>query len=170
MNTHTRIKPEELASNPFTLIGTDWMLVTAAREGRINTMTASWGGLGVMWGKNVVYVVLRPQRYTKEFVDHAEGFSLSFFNRDYKKTLGYLGKVSGRDEDKIAQSGLTPADEAGIPYFGEADTVILCKKLFAQPYLEESFIQRDIIDKWYPERDYHTLYIAEVTDVLVRQA
>ena len=101
------IKPEELQKNVFSMIGKEWLLVTAEKEGQVNTMTASWGGLGVMWGKNVAFIVLRPQRYTKEFVDAGGTFSLSVLDGGYRKTLNYLGTVSGRNEDKVAKSGLT---------------------------------------------------------------
>lgn len=101
------MKPEELQKNPFTMIGKEWLLVTAEKDGKANTMTASWGGMGVMWGKNTAFIVLRPQRYTKEFIDSTETFSLSVLDESFRKTYGYLGSVSGRDEDKIAKSGLT---------------------------------------------------------------
>ena len=100
----TDIKTMEM--KPFEKIGSQWMLISAEKDGKVNTMTASWGGVGVLWGKNVVTVYIRPQRYTKEFVDANDTFTLSFFDGNYMKELGYLGKVSGRDEDKIAKSGL----------------------------------------------------------------
>ena len=81
---------------PFEKIGSQWMLISAEKDGKVNTMTASWGGVGVLWGKNVVTVYIRPQRYTKEFVDANDTFTLSFFDGNYMKELGYLGKVSGR--------------------------------------------------------------------------
>ena len=164
-----RIKPEELNKNTFTMIGKEWLLVTAEKEGRVNTMTASWGGLGVMWGKNVAFIVLRPQRYTKEFVDAGETFSLSVLDDSYRKTLGYLGTVSGREEDKIEKSGLTVDHAGGTPYFQEANTVLVCRKLYAQPYDPACFIDKSCEEKWYPEKDYHTLYIAEIEEVLVRE-
>ena len=101
MNTFIEITPESLEKSPFQLIGKEWMLVTAEKDGIVNTMTASWGGLGVMWGKNVAYVVIRPQRYIKEFIDGSDTFSLTFFAPEFKKQLSYLGSVSGKDEDKI---------------------------------------------------------------------
>ena len=111
--------------------------------------------------------MLRPQRYTKEFVDAGEGFSLSVLDDGYRKTLNYLGTVSGRDEDKIAKSGLTVEHEEGIPYFSEANTVLVCRKLYAQPYDPSCFIDKSCDERWYPEKDYHTMYIAEVEKVLV---
>lgn len=109
------MKPEELQKNPFTMIGKEWLLVTAEKDGKANTMTASWGGMGVMWGKNTAFIVLRPQRYTKEFIDSTETFSLSVLDESFRKTYGYLGSVSGRDEDKIAKSGLTIIHEGATP-------------------------------------------------------
>ena len=167
MNNFIDISPKSLERNPFKLIGEDWMLITAEKDGKVNTMTASWGGLGVMWGKDVAFTVIRPTRYTKEFVDNSDTFSLSFLNRAYKEELSYLGTVSGRDEDKITKSKLTVAHFEGTPYFDEAEMVMICKKLFAQPYNPESFIGFDE-GKWYPNKDYHTLYISEITKVLIR--
>ncbi len=157
---------EELNKNPFEMIGKDWMLVTAELEGRVNAMTASWGGMGVMWGKNVAFVVIRPTRYTKEFIDAAETFSLAFLDESHRKTLGYFGAVSGRDEDKIAKAGLSVMHEGRTPYFGEAGIVLICRKLYAQAFDTECFIDREPDEKWYPEKDYHTMYIAEIVKAL----
>lgn len=162
------IKPEELEKNTFQTIGKDWMLVTAGKAEKANTMTASWGGLGVMWAKNVAYVVIRPQRYTKKFIDQEKNFSLSFFDNSFRKTLNYLGTVSGKDEDKITKSGLTLLNENGTPYFAEANTVIFCRKLFAQEISEESFLDKELIEKWFAAKDYHTLYIAEITKIITK--
>lgn len=94
------VKMEELNFNPFTKIGTEWMLITAGDEKKFNTMTASWGGVGIMWNKNVVTTYIRPQRYTKEFVDANEYFTVSFYDKEYKKALNICGTRSGRDCDK----------------------------------------------------------------------
>ena len=169
MSKFKEIKPEQFEYSPFKLLDKDWMLITAENDGKVNTMTASWGGFGVMWNKNVAYIVLRPQRYTKEFVDNSDTFSLTFFDKSFKKQLGYLGSVSGRETDKIKNSELTILYENGehTPYFEEADIIIFCKKLFAQEYKPESFIVQDLDDEFYPNRDYHTMYIAEVKSILV---
>lgn len=162
------IKPEEFNFSPFRLIGKDWMLITAEKEGKVNTMTASWGGLGVMWNKNVAYIVIRPQRYTKEFVDNSDSFSLTFFDNSFKDTLSYLGTKSGRDENKIEKSNLTLVHDNNIPYFQEANMSIFCKKLFAQEYRPESFIDQELNEKIYPNVDHHTLYIGEITKILMK--
>ena len=169
MSKFTEIKPEELNQNPFQLIGKDWMLITSEKDNKTNTMTASWGGFGVMWGKNVAYIVLRPQRYTKEFVDNTDSFSLTFFDEGFKKQLGYLGSVSGRDEDKISKCNLTIQHSSHTPYFEEGDLAVICKKLYAQDFKPECFIASELDNKWYPEKDYHTLYIAEVEKVLIKE-
>lgn len=168
MNQFVSIQPEALDKNPFQLIGKGWMLVTAQANGKANTMTASWGGLGVMWGKNVAYVVIRPQRYTKTFIDASDRFSLTFYDESFKKELGYLGKVSGRDEDKIAKAGLTLTHEGETPYFEEANLALVCKKLYAQEFKPECFIETELDGKWYPNKDYHVLYVVEVEKVLVK--
>ena len=166
MSEFIEIKSEELNKSPFELIGSDWMLITAEKDGKANTMTASWGGLGVMWGKNVAYTVIRPQRYTKEFIENSETFSLSFFDNSYKKQLSYIGSVSGRNEDKISKSNLTLNHTEGTPYFDEAVLVIICKKLYAQDFKPEFFIEKEHDEKWYPNKDYHKLYISEVKKIL----
>lgn len=163
------VSPENFAQSPFKLIGKDWMLVTAEKEGKVNTMTASWGGFGVMWAKNVAFVVIRPQRYTKEFVDHSAAFSLSFLDESFRNTLSYLGTKSGRDEDKVAKSNLTVGHNDGTPYFEEAQVAVFCKKLYAQEYKPECFIAQELNGQWYPESDHHTIYIAEITKILIRE-
>lgn len=168
MNKFHEIKTEKLNESPFKLIGKDWMLITAEKEGKVNTMTASWGGLGVMWGKDVAYVVIRPQRYTKEFVENSDTFSLTFFDDEYKKILGYLGKVSGRDEDKITNSNLTISHSDNTPYFEEGKVVIVCKKLYNQKLDPKCFLEDGIDERWYKEKDYHVLYIAEIKKILVK--
>ena len=101
------IAAENINENIFKLIGKDWMLVAAQKDGKTNAMTASWGFAGVMWGKNCLITAIRPQRYTKEFIDGSDTFSITILPDGYRDTLNYFGSVSGRDEDKIAKSGLT---------------------------------------------------------------
>lgn len=163
------IAPEAMNESVFKVIGTDWLLVTGAAGGKANAMTASWGGMGIMWGKPVAFLVIRPQRYTKEFIDKAEGLTISVFAGERRKMMGYFGSVSGRDEDKIARAGLTCLEDEGRVYFEEARMVFICKKLYAQEMQEACFIDNDSREKWYPDKDYHTMYIAEVEKLLVRE-
>ncbi|WP_024615856.1 flavin reductase [Clostridium sp. Ade.TY] len=166
MDNFKEIQPSELNESPFKLIGEDWMLITAEKNNKINTMTASWGGLGVMWGKNVTYIVVRPNRYTKEFIDNSDTFSLTFFDTNFKKQLGYLGSVSGRDEDKISKSNLTVSHIDNTPYFEEGKLVMVCKKLYSQPLKPEFFLENGIDERWYPQKDYHELYISEIKKII----
>ncbi|MDO4321735.1 MAG: flavin reductase [Lachnospiraceae bacterium] len=163
------IKASELKENTFDLIGKQWLLVTAEKEGKCNTMTASWGGLGVMWGKDVAFIVIRPQRYTKEFIDDSSTLSLSILPEGHKEEYGYLGRVSGRDENKIEKVGFSVAHDGETPYFEESKLVLICEKLFAQPYTPDAFLDKEIIEKWYPDEDFHTMYICEIKKVLVNE-
>ena len=163
------VKIEDFDYSAAKLIGKDWLLVTGEAEGKANAMTASWGGLGVMWNKNVAYIVIRPQRYTKEFVDKAERLTLSVFGEDKRQMMSYFGSVSGRDEDKIAKSGLTVISEEGCTYYKEAKYVMVCRKLYAQPMTADSFIDKSCDSLWYAAGDYHTLYIAEIEKLLVNE-
>lgn len=168
MSSFFEMQPEQFEKSPFQMIGKDWMLVTAEKDGHINAMTASWGGMGVMWGKDVAFVVIRPQRYTKEFVDQSDVFSLAFLGDAYRQTLNYFGTVSGRDEDKLHKSGLKIARMGQTPFIDEAETVLLCRKLYAQELRPECFLDRKLVDKWYPGEDFHTLYVSEIEHILVR--
>ncbi len=122
-----------------------------------------------MWHKNVVYIVIRPTRYTKEFVDKHDSFSLTFFNKKFKETLLYLGKVSGKDEDKIENSNLNVKYYNNIPYFKEASISIFCTKLYNQVMEKDCLIDQDIYEKNYPKNDMHTLYIGEIKNILLNK-
>ena len=162
------VKAEELQFNPFTKIGKQWMLVTAGDEEKHNTMTASWGAMGIMWGKNVATVYIRPQRYTKEFVDNGERFTISFYGEEHRQALNICGSKSGRDCDKEKEAGLTPYYTDGTAAFEEAEMVLVCRKLYSQPMGPEYFTEDWIDGKWYPEKDYHVMYMAEIEKVLVK--
>ena len=156
------VKAEELQFNPFTKIGSEWMLITAGTEEKLNTMTASWGGAGVLWNKNVVTCYIRPQRYTKEFVDTNDTFTISFFGPEYKNAMTICGRKSGRDCDKIAEAGLTPRFFDGTPAFNEASLVFVCKKLYVDAMEPQHILDPANDTANYPQKDYHTMYIAEI--------
>ena len=161
-----KIDPKALDQNVFSLIGDQWMLITAGTEDKCNTMTASWGGLGVLWGKPVATVYIRPQRYTLEFVEREDTFTLCFFGEEYRKALALCGSKSGRDMDKVKECGFTVATAEGAPYFEEADLVLVCKKSYWQDMDPTHFLDREIDSKWYPEKDYHRIFIGEILEVL----
>lgn len=156
------VNVKDLDFNPFKKIGDEWMLITAGNEKKFNTMTASWGGAGVLWGKNTVTCYIRPQRYTREFVEANDTFTLSFYPDKYKKALSLCGSVSGRDCDKVAQSGLTPYFLEGTAAFKEASLILVCRKLYKDNMPPENFIAKENDEKWYPQKDYHIMYIAEI--------
>ena len=161
------IKPEELDKNVFHMIGREWLLVTAEKAGKVNTMTASWGGLGVMWGKNVAYIVLRPQRYTKEFVDREEYFTLAFFGEEQRKALTLCGSKSGRDMDKVKACGLTVRWGAGdAPFFDEAEWVLVCRKLYAQDMDPACVLgEGEILPFYTPgQGGWHRIYVGQVVE------
>ncbi len=163
------IAPEEFNESVFKVIGKDWLLLAGTVDGKANAMTASWGGMGIMWGKPVAYVFIRPQRYTKEFVDNSQGMTISVFGEDKRKMLSYFGTVSGRDEDKIAKSGLTKVEDNGQVYFEEARVAMVCRKLYAQELKQECFVDKDSDAKWYPDKDYHTMYVMEIEKLLIKE-
>lgn len=152
----------ELNFNPFKRINNDWCLITAGDEKSFNTMTASWGGVGILWSKPVATCYIRPQRYTKEFVDKSQYFTMSFFPDGYRKALSFCGTYSGRDHDKPAETGLTPVFTDGAVTFGEANLVLVCRKLYAQEMTEDSFTDKNVLTSNYPSKDLHTIYIGEI--------
>ena len=159
------VNPLELSCNPFQMIGKDWALVTAGDETGCNTMTVSWGNMGIMWNKNIVTVFIRPQRYTKEFLDRFDNFTLSFYEESSREALKLCGSKSGRDLDKIKAAGLTPVHENGTTYFEEARLVLECRKIYLDKIRPEGFLDPSI-QKHYPENDYHLIYMGEITRVL----
>lgn len=163
-----RIDPSEITDNTFKLIGTDWMLVTAGTKEEFNTMTASWGGFGILWDKKVCFSVIRPQRHTYGFMNSARHFTLSFFDESYRDTLIFCGTNSGRDVDKVGETGLTPLKGDGTIYFAEARLVLELKKIYYQDIDPANFMDPDIEGN-YPEKDYHRMFFGEVTACLIKE-
>lgn len=160
------IDPKQIAQNPFSMIGDQWMLITAGSGEKCNTMTASWGGVGVLWQAPVATCYVRPQRYTKQFLDAEEYFTLTFFGEEYRDALKLCGTKSGRDVDKVKECGFTVKTAAcGAPYFEEAELVIVCRKRYVQDF-DPAAIPDDVKEKQYPNKDYHTMYIGEILEVL----
>lgn len=158
----------EYPINAFNSIGKDWMLVTTkSKEGKVNTMTASWGGLGVLWHKNVAFVFIRPQRHTFGILSEIDEFTLNFLPNEFREQYNYCGKISGRDEDKVAKCGFNVEGE--VPYFKEANMVLKVKKLYCQPLDENCFIDKYPIDRFYSAKDYHHMFVCEIEELLVKE-
>ena len=160
------IKAKEIKDNIIKLIADEWMLVAAGDETGYNMMTASWGGMGEMWGKDVAVTVIRPQRYTYEFIEKNDLFTLSFYG-DKKDIHAICGKKSGRDIDKAAEAGLTPVFINDTVTFDEARLTVVCKKLYTSDLKEDGFIDKECL-KWY-DNDFHRMYVGEIVKVLVKE-
>lgn len=171
------IRPEQIPDNAISLISRDWMLVTACTKsvdpegkittGRVNTMTASWGGLGELWNKPVATIYIRPQRYTKEIIDETDTFSLSVLPEKYRQVLNFCGSHSGRDGDKFKPAKLDVLYNNGTPYIKQARLILFCRKLYAQPFDPNCFIEEKMLKQNYKKDDFHTMYIGEIYKVLI---
>lgn len=160
------ITPESLEKTPFEMIGKDWMLITAGDENKLNTMTASWGAMGVLWNKNVLIAFVRPSRYTFDFLMKNEKFSCTFYNGEYRKALTLCGTKSGRDIDKVKECNFTPDFSEDAPFFDEADTVVICKKLYVQPMKSEFALTDEVKKNYNDDSEYHYVFVAEIEKVL----
>jgi flavin reductase (DIM6/NTAB) family NADH-FMN oxidoreductase RutF len=172
MSHFIEINPDGLPDNVFKAIGKEWMLITVGDTQHFNTMTASWGGWGILWNRNVCFCLIRPQRYTYEFMEKGDAFTLSFFDANYRAALDYCGTHSGRNVDKVKACGLTPFEVAisGSPSnavtFIEARLVLACKKIYYQDLDPAHFID-PMIANVYPSKDYHRMYIGEIVQCMI---
>lgn len=169
MQDFTSIKPTEITDNVFKLLDKDWMLVTAGHLDDFNTMTASWGHMGILWHMPIAIAYIRPQRYTFEFANRFEDYTLSFFTETYRPALKFCGAHSGRDTDKIAETGLTPIQtDRGNVIFREARLVLECRKIYQDDLKKKNFLVPEVATKNYPKEDFHRFYMGEVLKVLTR--
>lgn len=174
--TFTKGDVSVLNENVFHAIGDEWMLISAAdpEGGAPNTMTASWGALGVLWGRPVCICFIRPQRYTFGLVEKNQRLSFAFLPSAYRKALAYCGAHSGRDSDKFAAAGLTPAftapSEDGlapVPFPAEAETVLIGRKLYEDDLKEDCFLDPALLQN-YKAKDYHRVFVCEIQEVLYK--
>lgn len=164
-----KIEVRQLTDNFFTAIGKEWMLVTAGNKEHFNTMTASWGCIGWLWNKPVAVAFIRPERFTHTFVEQEGMLTLSFLGNDkeVRHIYNICGSKSGRDCDKVAETGLRPVEtEMGNITFQQARLVLECRKLYKNHMSPTSFIDPEM-EKWYKEGhgDYHDIYILEIVNV-----
>lgn len=158
----------KLNVSPVKMIAEDWALLTAGDKSAFNTMTVSWGGVGELWGKDVAFVFVRPQRYTYAFMEKNAYFTLSFFDGGYKKELGVCGAKSGRDIDKCKETGLIPVAVDDAVTFTQAKTVLVCRKVAFQDLDPNGFLDASIMDT-YAAKDYHRMYVGVIEKVLVAE-
>jgi flavin reductase (DIM6/NTAB) family NADH-FMN oxidoreductase RutF len=159
------IDPHALCLSSVSLWERQWLLLTAGdfAAGEYNTMTVAWGSLGCMWNRPFAQVVVRPTRYTYEFMERFDSFTLTAFPEPLRPALQLLGTRSGRDGDKIAKAGLTPIASTAVaaPGFAEAELILECRKLYWQDLEPAQFLHPGI-EANYPERDYHRVYFGEI--------
>lgn len=166
------INVSQLQDNLFDAIGKEWMLVTAGTAEKFNTMTASWGGTGILWGKPVAFLFIRPERYTYEFIEKGETLTLSFLGEENKDIHKVCGSKSGRDTDKIAETGLQPiVTESGNIIFRQARLTLECRKLYADMIEPDKFMDTSLIGRWYGEGhgNFHKMYVVEIEHVWVNK-
>lgn len=159
------IRPDRISDNFIELIGKEWMLVAAGDREKMNMMTASWGGVGYLWNRPVVFVFIRPERYTLEFVEAKKWFTLSFLGREHREAYTLCGSRSGREIDKVAATGLTPFFTAeGNPGFEQARLTLECKTLAVSEMKEGDFLEAALYERWYnaDQGNPHRVYVAEI--------
>ncbi len=165
-----QINPESLHKNVFSLIGEQWMLVTTGDADKCNTMTASWGGLGVLWNRNVATIYVRPQRYTYDLMENGSYFTLSFLGEEYRSQLNLCGSQSGRSMDKVKECGFTVLTGAGqAPYFAEAELVLVCRKLYYSD-IDPTHFADATLGEYYRAHDYHRMYIGEIVEAYASES
>lgn len=161
--TFKKIKPSELKQNPFDLIGNQWYLITAGSKDDFNTMTASWGEMGIMWGVASTTCAVRTSRNTFKYMEENEIYTFCFFDKKYHEVLEYCGSHSGRDVDKVKETGITPFEIDEAVAFKEASLILVCRKMYSKMFEPENFTDPEARDKWYNERNpYHKEYIGEI--------
>ncbi len=156
---------DKLNVDVFNAFEGDWALVTAGVRGDYNTMTIGWGGLGTLWSRPAATVYVKKNRYTHEFMEKNDWFTVSFFPAEYRKALGYLGSHSGRDGDKVAASGLTPVYLENAVTFREASVTLLCRKMYAHDF-DVAKVPPSVADDYYKTEPPHTVYVGEVVEIL----
>lgn len=156
---------EELYVSAFDIFDKKWALVTAGTENDFNTMTISWGGLGTLWSKPVATVYIKPIRYTHDFLEKNDYFTVSFFTEEHKKDMGVLGSRSGRDGDKISLTSLTPVKVGESMGFREAEVTLLLKKIYSVDLPTEN-MPAEVIENYYDEELPHTMYVGEVIEII----
>jgi flavin reductase (DIM6/NTAB) family NADH-FMN oxidoreductase RutF len=163
-----QIPVKELNDNVFHLLDDDWMLITAGDPGNFNTMTTSWGALGILWHLPVSICFVRPHRYTFEFMEASEYYTLCFLEEQYRDMLQFCGTHSGKDVDKVAETGLVPlTTETGNIFYEQCKLVLECRKLYSDFLKEERVELQNLIDKNYPKKDFHKFYIGEIISCLI---
>lgn len=168
--TMKKTDPKDFNENVFQAIGHEWMLVTSGTPDHFNMLTASWGGLGYLWNRNVAFIFIRPERYTFEFIEKNDYLTLSFLGEQHRDIYNICGTKSGRDIDKVKTTGLIPiATEKNTVTYEQARLTLVCRKLYSDDLRPERFIERECLTRWYNDRPgggLHRMYVVEICDIL----
>ncbi len=161
------ISAKEIKGNLIEKTADEWMLISAGSKEDYNMMTASWGFMGEMWGVDMAIAMIRPQRYTMEFVNNNDYYALSFYgdNKDIHKVCG---SKSGRDVNKTELANLTPVFADNTVYFSEANLVIICKKQYSQQLSEDCFTESQPLEH-YKDKDFHNMIFGKIEKVLIKE-
>ncbi len=159
----------DVKENVVDLLKNQWGLVTAGDEDALGTMTVSWGAIGELWAKDMATIYIRPQRNTVQYLDAKDYFTITFYPSDYHSALAFCGSKSGRDVDKVKETGLTPKYDEAAPYFDEAKLVLVCRKMAKGNFAPEQMIDKSIIDTQYSANDFHHIYYGAIEKVLVKE-
>ncbi|MGD9976724.1 MAG: flavin reductase [Bacteroidales bacterium] len=165
LENYSRISPFDLTENIFYSLNNKWMLIAAGNREKLNTMTASWGGFGILWNKPVAIIFIRPQRYTFQFTEQNPFFTLNFFDEKHRNILESCGSKSGREYDKVAETGLIPVQTENSIAFEQAQMILECKKLYSDFLKPENFTEKEVIQKHYHRNDFHKMYVGEIKNV-----
>ena len=157
----------DVKENVVDLLKNQWGLVTAGDENGLNTMTVSWGAIGELWAMDMATIYIRPQRHTVNYLENNDYFTITFFDNQYKKALAFCGANSGKDCDKIKETGLTPVFDCDAPYFEEAKLVLVCRKVAKGSFDAQQMLDKSIIDSQYPNNDFHYIYYGAIEKVLI---
>jgi flavin reductase (DIM6/NTAB) family NADH-FMN oxidoreductase RutF len=135
-------------------------------SGSYNLMTVGWGGLGRMWRRPMAMIMVRPTRYTYTFFQKHRDFTLNRFPASFADKLSYCGSHSGREVDKVRQTGLTPiaSERVTAPSFEEAELILECRTSYFSDFDPGHFLA-DYIEENYPKKDYHRLFFGEILAV-----
>jgi len=167
-NLFREISPKELTDNFFAAFGDEWALLAAGDTKKANLMTIGWATAGILWKRPVVTVFVRPHRHTYQFMEKSPRFSVTFLENRYRSILNFCGSVSGKDRDKIKDSGLMLLHEKEVPYFAEARLVLFCRKIYYHDIAPTNFLD-PTIEENYPAKDYHRMYVGQIENVLVKR-
>jgi len=163
------IEIKSLKDNVFKILDDEWMLITAGTRDSFNMMTASWGSFGILWNLPIAIAFVRPHRHTFNFMNSNDQFTLSFFAEEHRHILNFCGQHSGRHVDKTKETGLIPFfTKEGSISFEQARLILECRKIYMEDLKADHFIEKEIIHKNYPNKDFHRLFIGEIIHCYVK--